>query len=53
MLSASAIDSHCYYEPLMCWDQIILVQHSQYHGCWCPGSLSRQDISAHDTDYVE
>ena len=25
----------------------------QYHGCWCPGSLCRQDISTHDTDYVE
>ena len=25
----------------------------QYHDCWCPGSLRRQDISSHDTDYVE
>ena len=23
------------------------------HVCWCPGSLRRQDISTHDTDYVE
>ena len=30
-----------------CW------MHSQYHGCWCPGSLHRQDISSHDIDYVE
>ena len=22
-------------------------------GCWCPGSLRRQDISNHDIDYVE
>ena len=22
-------------------------------GCWCPGSLRRQDISSHDIDYVE
>ena len=22
----------------------------QYHGCWCPGSLRRQDISSHDID---
>ena len=29
------------------------VQHSKYHGCWCPGSLRRQDISTHDIDYVE
>ena len=35
------------YEPLMCRDRIIPVQHSQYHGCWCPGSLWRQDISTH------
>ena len=23
---------------------------SQYHGCWCPGSLRRQVISSHDID---
>ena len=23
----------------------------QYHGCRCPGSLRRQDISSHDIDY--
>ena len=26
------------------------VQHSQYHGYSCPGSLRRQDISAHEID---
>ena len=25
----------------------------QYHGCWCPGSVRRQDISNHDIDYIE
>ena len=25
----------------------------QSHGCWCPGSLRRQDVSSHDIDYVE
>ena len=25
----------------------------QYHGCWCPGSLRRQDISNHDIDWVK
>ena len=25
----------------------------QYHGCWCPGSLHRQDISSNDIDCVE
>ena len=39
--------------PLMCGDRIIPVQHSQYHGWWCPGSLRRQDTSTHDIDYVE
>ena len=24
-----------------------------YHGCWCPGSWRRQDISSHDIDHVE
>ena len=37
----------------MCGDRIIPVQHSQYHGLWCPGSLRRQDIGTHDIDYVE
>ena len=25
----------------------------QYHGCWCPGSSNRQDISSHDIDCVQ
>ena len=29
------------------------VQRSQYHGCCCPGSSRRQDISTHDIGYVE
>ena len=29
------------------------VQHSKYLGCWCSGSLCRQDISNHDIDFVE
>ena len=37
---------------LMYRDRIITVPHSQYHGCWCPGSLRRQDTRAHDVDYV-
>ena len=36
-----------------CEDRINSVQHSQSHGCWCPGSLRRHDISNHDIDYVE
>ena len=34
-------------------DRVNSVQLGQYHGCWCPGSLRRQDISSHDIDYVE
>ena len=26
---------------------------SQYHGCWCSGSLRRQDTDSHNIDYVE
>ena len=33
--------------------RVISVQLGQYHGCWCPGSLRRQDISSHNIDYVE
>ena len=29
------------------------VELGKYHGCWCPGSLRRQDISSHDIDNVE
>ena len=31
--------------------RVISVQLGQYHGCWCPGSLRRQDINSHDIDY--
>ena len=34
-------------------DRINSVKHTQYHGCWCPGSLRSQDISIHDIGYVE
>ena len=34
-------------------DRIVPVQHSKYHVSWCPGSLRRQDISAHNIEYVE
>ena len=30
-----------------------LSSRGQYPGCWCPGSLRRQDISSHGIDYVE
>ena len=33
--------------------QVISVKLGQYHGCWCPGSLRRQDSSSNDIDYVE
>ena len=34
-------------------DRINSVQHSLYHGYWCPRSLHCQDISTHDIDFVE
>ena len=40
-------------QPVKCGDRIIPVQPSHYHGCWCLGSLKRQDISTHDGDYVK
>ena len=42
-----------YMDPLTYEDRIDSVQHSQYHGCWCPGSVRRQDISTHDIHNVE
>ena len=30
-----------------------LTLQGQYHGCWCPGTLRRQDISSHDIDYID
>ena len=35
-----------------CEDRVISVQLGQYQGCWCPGSLRRQDIRSNDIDYV-
>ena len=32
---------------------VISVSLGQYHSCWCPVSLRRQDTSSHDIDYVE
>ena len=40
-------------KPLTCGDRVNLVWLGQYHGCWCPGFLRRQDINSHDIDYVE
>ena len=41
-----------FLKPLMCGDRVISVELGQYHSCWRPGSLRRQDISIHDIDYV-
>ena len=49
--SKSVTWESCY--PLTCGDRVISVWLGQYHGCWCPGSLRRQDINSHDIDYVE
>ena len=38
---------------LTCGNRVISVLLGQYHGCWCPGSLRRQDISSHDIEYIE
>ena len=38
---------------ITCRDRVNSVYLGQYHGCWCPGSLRRQDISSHDIDYIE
>ena len=40
-------------KPLTCGDRVNSVYLGQYHGCWCPGSLRRQDINSHDIDYIE
>ena len=38
---------------LTCGDRVISVKLGQYHGCWCPSYLRRQDISSHDVDHVD
>ena len=42
-----------WFKPLTCGDRVNSVQLGQYHGCWCPGSLRRQDISSHHIDSIE
>ena len=39
--------------PLTYRGRVISVELGQYHGCWCRGSLRRQNISNHDIDYVK
>ena len=34
-------------------DRINPVQHGKYHGCWCPHSMCRLDISNYGTEYVK
>ena len=36
----------------MCGDRIIPVQYSQYHVCWCPGSLRHQDTNTYDIEKI-
>ena len=38
-------------EPLMCRDWINPVQHTKYHGSWCPGSLWCQDTGQQHSLY--
>ena len=61
-ISSRGINSVCPKEAHPTHTQIIMVRSSmlsrfnsrgQYPGCWCPGSLRRQDISSHGIDYVE
>ena len=44
MVSAVVTLTFIYYDVIgLTWgDQIIMFEHSQYHGCWCPCSLHGQ-----------
>ena len=44
--------SVCCSKPLTCGDRTSPFHSSQYHGCWCHGSLRRQCISTHDIKHV-
>ena len=37
----------------MCGDRVNSVYLGLYYGCWCSGSLCRQDITSHDIGYIE
>ena len=43
----------CLLKPLACWDRIIPVLYSQFHGLQCLGYWRRQDICTQDIDYAE
>ena len=47
------IDKKKILRSFLPYDQDLLILHIQYHGCWCPGSLRRQDISNYDIDLVK
>ena len=56
--AVSISDKMCYHiyiprRTLNVRDQSMLIQQSKSHGCWCPGSLHRQDTSTQDIDYVK
>ena len=41
------------YWEISCGYRVNSVYLGQYHGCWSPGSFSRQVISSHDIDYTK
>ena len=47
------VTAHSHILSFAWGDSVISVYLGQYHGCWCPGSLSCQDISSHDIDCIE
>ena len=51
--SIKTFEENIFDLPLMCGDQIISVQHGQYHGCWCSGDLHPRDNSTYNIDCVE
>ena len=44
--------AHAYIKPFCCWNWMTVGEIGQYHGCWWPGSLRRQDISSNAIDYA-
>ena len=43
---------HTLFSIFLSWSRKIMKWQGQNYGYWCPGSLRRQDISNHDTEYA-
>ena len=50
---SSLFTLHMQLKSFLKQDKNLIILHSQYHGCWCPGNARSQGLSNHDIYYTE